>query len=101
MIVLVQGLSFGQNILPKITMGLEESTGPSDFVLTMQIVFLITILSLAPSILIMMTSFTRLVIVFHFLRSCTFEKVESREFDYLFGSVYLTSLIMHHCALIK
>ncbi len=69
MIVLVQGLSFGQNILPKITMGLEESTGPSDFVLTMQIVFLITILSLAPSILIMMTSFTRLVIVFHFLRS--------------------------------
>ena len=69
MIVLAQGLSFGQNILPKITMGLEESTGPSDFVLTMQIVFLITILSLAPSILIMMTSFTRLVIVFHFLRS--------------------------------
>ena len=69
MIVLVQGLSFGQNILPKITMGSEESTGPSDFVLTMQIVFLITILSLAPSILIMMTSFTRLVIVFHFLRS--------------------------------
>ena len=50
-------------------MGVEEASGPSDFVMTMQIVFLVTILSLAPSILIMMTSFTRLVIVFHFLRS--------------------------------
>ena len=63
------GLSWGQSLLPKITMGVEEASGPADFVLTMQIVFLITILSLAPSILIMMTSFTRLVVVFHFLRS--------------------------------
>tara|TARA_B100001123_G_C15345850_1_gene1037114 strand:+ start:21263 stop:22015 length:753 start_codon:yes stop_codon:yes gene_type:complete len=62
-------LSWGQSLLPKITMGVEEASGPADFVLTMQIVFLITILSLAPSILIMMTSFTRLVVVFHFLRS--------------------------------
>ena len=68
-IIIVPAVSMGQNILPKITMGVEEASGPSDFVMTMQIVFLITILSLAPSILIMMTSFTRLVIVFHFLRS--------------------------------
>jgi len=69
MIIVIPAVSMGQNILPKITMGLEEASGPSDFVMTMQIIFLITILSLAPSILIMMTSFTRLVIVFHFLRS--------------------------------
>ncbi len=68
-VIVIPAVSMGQNILPKITMGLEEASGPSDFVMTMQIVFLITILSLAPSILIMMTSFTRLVIVFHFLRS--------------------------------
>ena len=68
-IMVIPAVSLGQNILPKITMGVEEASGPSDFVMTMQIVFLITILSLAPSILIMMTSFTRLVIVFHFLRS--------------------------------
>lgn len=68
-ILVLPAVSLGQNILPKITMGLEEASGPSDFVMTMQIVFLITILSLAPSILIMMTSFTRLVVVFHFLRS--------------------------------
>ncbi|MDP8237472.1 MAG: flagellar type III secretion system pore protein FliP [Candidatus Hatepunaea meridiana] len=58
-----------QTAFPKISVGVEESTNPSDFVLTMQIVFLFTILSLAPSILIMMTSFTRLIIVFHFLRN--------------------------------
>ena len=69
MIIVIPAVSMGQNILPKITMGLEEASGPSDFVMTMQIIFLVTILSLAPSILIMMTSFTRLVIVFHFLRS--------------------------------
>ncbi|XP_022778310.1 uncharacterized protein LOC111319842 [Stylophora pistillata] len=34
-----------------------------------QMVLLITILTLAPSILVMVTSFTRLVVVFSFLRS--------------------------------
>lgn len=61
--------SAAQSMFPKISFGVEESTNPSDFVLTLQIVFLLTILSLAPSILIMMTSFTRLIIVFHFLRN--------------------------------
>lgn len=35
---------------------------------TLQILFMLTILTLAPSILMMMTSFTRIIIVFHFLR---------------------------------
>jgi flagellar biosynthetic protein FliP len=34
----------------------------------LQILFLLTVLSLAPAILVLMTSFTRLVVVFHFLR---------------------------------
>ena len=33
---------------------------------TLQILILLTILSLAPSILIMLTSFTRIIVVFHF-----------------------------------
>ena len=57
-----------QNILPKVTIGVAESNEPTDFVTTIQILFLITVLSLTPSILIMMTSFTRIVVVFHFLR---------------------------------
>ena len=36
---------------------------------TVRIVLLLTILSLAPSILIMMTSFTRIIVVLHFLRT--------------------------------
>jgi flagellar biosynthetic protein FliP len=36
---------------------------------TIQIVALMTVLSLAPSILMMMTSFTRIIVVFSFLRS--------------------------------
>jgi len=57
-----------QNALPKLTIGLEKTTNPTDLVPTLQILFLLTILSLAPSILIMMTSFTRIMVVFHFLR---------------------------------
>jgi len=36
---------------------------------TLQIVLVLTVISLAPSILIMMTSFTRIIIVLHFVRS--------------------------------
>ena len=54
--------------LPKITIGVDTAENPTDVVSTLQIVLLLTILSLAPSILIMMTSFTRIIIVFHFLR---------------------------------
>ena len=68
-ILMIFGVVAAQTPFPKVTIGLEETNNPTDFVLTMQIVFLLTVLSLAPSILIMMTSFTRLVIVFHFLRS--------------------------------
>jgi len=59
--------AFGQS-LPKISVDFAAESGKEDFSLVIQILFLITILSLAPAILIMMTSFTRLVIVFHFLR---------------------------------
>lgn len=54
--------------LPKLTIGVDTADNPTEVVTTLQIVLLLTILSLAPSILIMMTSFTRIIIVFHFLR---------------------------------
>jgi len=59
---------FAQTAIPKVTIGVENSKNPSDLVPTIQIILLLTILSLAPSILIMMTSFTRIIVVFHFLR---------------------------------
>ena len=54
--------------LPSISIGIGDAEDPSDVALTLQIIALLTILSLAPAILILMTSFTRLVVVFHFLR---------------------------------
>jgi len=54
--------------LPKVTMSVAQTDNPGDVSVALQIVFLITILALAPSILIMMTSFVRIVIVFSFLR---------------------------------
>ena len=54
--------------LPNVTLDFSEEAGKENSSLAMQILFLITILTLAPAIMIMMTSFTRLIIVFHFLR---------------------------------
>ncbi|HOV91700.1 MAG TPA: flagellar type III secretion system pore protein FliP [Candidatus Kapabacteria bacterium] len=54
--------------IPKVSINLESSNKSNDLVLTLQILAITTILTLAPSILIMMTSFTRIVIVFYFLR---------------------------------
>lgn len=68
-LILAPVLISAQASLPKISFGLEEAESSTDFVLTIQILALMTILSLAPSILIMMTSFTRIIIVFHFLRA--------------------------------
>tara|TARA_B100000029_G_scaffold491375_1_gene551413 strand:+ start:1175 stop:1936 length:762 start_codon:yes stop_codon:yes gene_type:complete len=67
-VILLGSLLNAQGI-PSISIGMEESTSPQDFSLTIKIIILMTILSLAPSIIIMMTSFTRIIIVFHFLRA--------------------------------
>lgn len=48
---------------------LRAAGEPGQIATTLQIVFLLTILSLAPSILIMLTSFTRTIIVLSFVRN--------------------------------
>lgn len=53
--------------LPSLQVGVEGSDGSGDLSMTMQLLFLITILSLAPSILLMLTSFTRVIIVLSFV----------------------------------
>lgn len=55
--------------LPNINVGINEANNPKDVVLSLQVLFTLTVLSLAPSILIMMTSFTRIIVVLSFLRS--------------------------------
>ena len=54
--------------IPTVKIGVGEAKDAGDISVLIQILVLMTVLSLAPAILIMMTSFTRLVIVFSFLR---------------------------------
>jgi flagellar biosynthetic protein FliP len=54
--------------IPKVTFNITEAKAPKDVALSLQVMFLITILSLAPAIAMMMTSFTRVVIVLDFVR---------------------------------
>lgn len=54
--------------IPKIGLTLEEANNPQEVVSAIEILFILTILALAPSILIMMTCFTRIIIVLSFLR---------------------------------
>ena len=51
-----------------IQVGDGQST-PSDYVSNIKLLIILTILSLVPSILIMLTSFTRIVVVFSFLKN--------------------------------
>ncbi|WP_093689441.1 flagellar type III secretion system pore protein FliP [Sporolituus thermophilus] len=55
--------------VPNVNIGVTPAENPKDVALSLQVLFTLTVLSLAPSILIMMTSFTRIIIVLSFLRS--------------------------------
>ncbi len=54
--------------LPSLSLSFPNSDKPQDLVGVLRIVMLLTVLTLAPAILIMMTSFTRIVVVLSFLR---------------------------------
>ncbi len=56
--------------LPQLNISLGDKSGtPQDYVASIKILIFFTIISLLPSIVIMMTSFTRIIIVFSFLKS--------------------------------
>ena len=54
--------------LPSIKLGIGTASGPQEVSQSLQILFLLTVLSLAPAILMLTTSFTRIIIVLGFLR---------------------------------
>lgn len=53
----------------RLNLGVEAAQQPQDVDMAIKILFTITLLSLAPSIVLLMTSFTRIVIVLSFVRS--------------------------------
>ena len=54
---------------PNLNIGITPAGKPQDVALSLQILLMLTVLSLAPSIIIMMTAFTRIIVVLSFLRS--------------------------------
>jgi flagellar biosynthetic protein FliP len=70
--MLVIGVASGvaaQTGLPTVTIGVNPSKNPKDVAVSLQLLLLLTVLTLAPSILIMTTAFTRIVIVLSIMRS--------------------------------
>lgn len=71
-VIVVAIMLFAQDILavtiPDINLGLTSTDNPKKVATALEILAMLTVLSVAPSILLMMTSFTRLIVVFGFLR---------------------------------
>lgn len=55
-------------VLPKITFGVEQAQRPGEVAVALQVLLMLTVLSLAPAIIMMVTSFVRISIVFSFAR---------------------------------
>lgn len=75
-LVLVAGLLFiltgaaqAQTLLPRVTLDMEAAEDAVAWSTGLRIILLLTVLSLAPAILVLMTSFTRIVVVLSFLRN--------------------------------
>lgn len=83
-------LSNGAGISIDINTGSEGNSLTS----TLQILLLLTVISLAPSILIMVTSFTRIIIVMHFIRTAIGTQTAPPNQVLVGLSLFLTFFIM-------
>ena len=68
-LVTVAGVGAEPLALPTVSVGVGKVSKPADVAVVLQIFFMMTVISLAPSLLMMTTSFTRIVVVLSFLRS--------------------------------
>lgn len=96
-LVLVTGVvqdGFSQTPLPRFTIGVDPARTPQEVSVSLQILLLLTILSLAPSILIMLTSFIRVYIVLAFIpRALTTQNIPPNQV--LIGlALFITLYIM-------
>ena len=69
LLVLAQNAASAAPLIPSVNVDVGASNKPQDVAVTLQVMALLTILSLAPGILIMTTSFVRIVVVIGFLRN--------------------------------
>jgi flagellar biosynthetic protein FliP len=55
--------------IPQISLGVGQAKNPHDVASALQILLLLTVLSLAPTLLVLVTSFTRVIVVLSFVRT--------------------------------
>ncbi|SJZ64428.1 flagellar type III secretion system pore protein FliP [Selenihalanaerobacter shriftii] len=80
--------------LPDINLTVDNANSSQDLVLPLQIILLLTVLSLAPAILIMLTSFTRVVVVLSLLRRALATQKAPPNQIIIGLSIFLTIFIM-------
>lgn len=69
LIFIIGDLAVAQGLtLPTVNLGLKSTENPKEVVSAIRVILMLTVLTLAPAILILMTSFTRIIIVLSFLR---------------------------------
>ncbi len=66
--LLLSSSAWAQVTLPTVNLGFKTTDNPNEVVSAVKLILMMTVLTLAPAILIMMTGFTRIIIVLSFLR---------------------------------
>ncbi len=66
--LLASTVAQAQVTLPSMNLGFKSTNNPQEIVSALKILMILTVLTLAPAILIMMTAFTRIIIVLSFVR---------------------------------
>ncbi|HSB73591.1 MAG TPA: flagellar type III secretion system pore protein FliP [Candidatus Methylomirabilis sp.] len=80
--------------LPTISLGVGAARGPQEFSGALQVMLLLTVLAVAPSLLIMLTSFSRIVIVLGLLRQALGTPQMPPNQVLLGLSLFLTAFVM-------
>jgi flagellar biosynthesis protein FliP len=80
--------------IPRIGITVDDAQRPRDVALSLEILFLLTILSLAPAIVISVTSFTRIAIVLSFIRRALSTQQEPPNQVMMALAIFLTIFIM-------
>ncbi|MDD2365537.1 MAG: flagellar type III secretion system pore protein FliP [Desulfuromonadaceae bacterium] len=80
--------------IPSLNIGVGSATKPNDVAVTVQIFLLLTVMSLAPGLLIMTTSFTRISVVLSFLRTAMGTQAAPSNQVIISLSMFLTFFIM-------
>jgi flagellar biosynthetic protein FliP len=80
--------------IPRIGVTLDEAQQPRDVALSLELLFLLTVLTLAPAIIISVTSFTRIAIVFSFIKRALSTQQEPPNQVMMGLAIFLTIFIM-------